>query len=202
MSEGTPRSLARKARRLSPHAAVLTSGALMLAGQALFVAILLAGGRLPALDASALLVVPLALTSIAMLWLGPVVVAQAAGQPVWLGAIAFPGAYAVWLLGTIGTDALPDSAVPTIVEGALPVFSFAGALAVVGGGRVWRRLAGVSVIAALAGALSPLVPDASVIVLVGLVAAVGLLVLVSPRARLPRASTAADATMRPPSGGT
>ncbi len=107
MSEGTPARLSRKVRRLSPRIAVLTGGALMLAGQALFAVMLLAGGGLPALDASGLLVVPVILIGIALLWLGPVVVALAAGQPVWLGAIALPGAYAVWLLAAIGTVALP-----------------------------------------------------------------------------------------------
>lgn len=202
MSEGTPARLSLKVRRLSPRTAVLCGGALMLAGQALFAVMLLAGGGLPARDASGLLVVPVILTGIALLWLGPVVVALAAGQPVWLGAIALPGAYTVWLLATIGTVALPDGAVLTIVEGALPVLTFGGALAIVGGGPVWPRLAGVAVIAALAGALSPLVPSASGAVLIGLVAALGFLGWVSPRARLTRASTAADTTTRPPTGGT
>lgn len=164
---------------------MLTGGALMVAGQAFFTAMLLAGAGLPALDAVALLVVPVALTGIALLWLGPVVVSVAAGQPMWLGALALPGACAVWLLGTLGTDGLPDGAVLAVVEGALPAFSFAGALAVVGGGRVWRRLAGVSVIAVLAGALSSLVPSTSGGVLVGLAAAVGFLAWVSPSARQP-----------------
>ncbi|TVR20600.1 MAG: hypothetical protein EA387_11340 [Nitriliruptor sp.] len=201
MSEGTPARLSRKVRRLSPRIAVLTGGALMLAGQALFAVMLLAGGGLPALDASGLLVVPVILIGIALLWLGPVVVALAAGQPVWLGAIALPGAYAVWLLAAIGTVALPDGAVLTIVEGALPVLTFGGALAIVGGGPVWPRLAGVAVIAALAGALGPLAPSTSGAVLIGLVAALGFLAWVSPSANLPRPSTAADRPMRPPTGG-
>ncbi|MFU8839830.1 MAG: hypothetical protein ACNA8R_03810 [Nitriliruptoraceae bacterium] len=40
------------------------------------------------------------------------------------------GADAVWPLGTLGTDALAGGAALTIVEGALPVFSFARALTV------------------------------------------------------------------------
>ncbi|MFO7962041.1 MAG: hypothetical protein R6U94_13965 [Nitriliruptoraceae bacterium] len=103
---------------------------------------------------------------------------------------------------------MPDGAVRTTVEGALLVFSVAGALAVVGGGQVWRRLAGVAVIAALAGALAPLVPSTSGAVRIGLVAALGFLAWVSPSAHLPRpsmtatSSTAADTAMsRPPSAG-
>ena len=109
---------------------------------------------------SALLVVPVTLTGIAMLW---------------LGATALPGAYAVRLPATIGTDALPDGATLTIVEGALAVFGSVDARAIVGGGRVWHRLAGVAVIATLAGALSPLASSASGAVRIGLVAAVGFL---------------------------
>ncbi len=132
MSEGTPARLSRKVRRLSPRTAVLTGGALMLAGQALFAVMLLAGGGPPALDASGLLVVPVILIGIALLW---------------------------------------------------------------------PRLAGVAVIAALAGALGPLAPSTSDAVLIGLVAALGFLAWVSPSANLPRPSTAADRPMRPPTGG-
>lgn len=77
----------------------------------------------------------------------------------------------VMLLAGGGLPALDASV--TAVESAPPVFSVSGALAIVGGGRAWRRLAGVAVIAALAGALSPLVPSASGAVLMGIVAAVG-----------------------------
>lgn len=86
----------------------------MLAGQVILAVMPLTGAGLPSLDASALRVIPVALTGIVMLWLG------------------------------------------SVVEGALPMFRVAGALAVVGGGRVWRRLAAVAVIAGLVGALSHL----------------------------------------------
>jgi hypothetical protein len=125
----------------------------------------------------------LILAGIVLLWLGPVVVAMAAGQPGWIGAIALPGGYAVWVLGTLGTSSLPDGAVLAIVEGALPVFAFAGALAVVGGGRVWYRLAGVAVIAGLVGALNYLLQGASAVVYVGLLVAFAFLAWVTPRAR-------------------
>jgi hypothetical protein len=106
----------------------------------------------------------------------------AAGQPWWIGALALPGASLVWALGTLGSDALAEGTALTAVEGALPVLSFAGALAVVGGGPVWRRLAGVAVVAVLTGAINSLVPDAGGVVYVGLVAAVGFLSWVAPRA--------------------
>lgn len=179
MSDAAPGSLARRVRTLSPRAAVLNGGALMAAGQAIFAVMLLSGAALPALDASALLVVPVLLAGIVMLWLGPVVVAVAADQPGWIGAIAFPVGCAVWIVGTLWTDSLADGVVLSVVEGTLAVFSFAGALAVVGGGRVWRRLAGVAVIAGLAGAVSYRWQGASGVVILGLVAAVGFLAWVS-----------------------
>jgi hypothetical protein len=195
MSTAASGTLARRVRRFSPRAAVLTGGALMVAGQSIFAVMLLAGAGLPSLGASALLVIPVVLTGIVLLWLGPVVVATAARQPWWVGAIALPGGYAVWVLGTLGTDALPDGAVLTVVEGALPVLSFAGALAVVGGGGVWRRLAGVAVIAGVAGALGALSPGVGGVVHLGLVAAVGFLAWVSPRDRPSGGSGPTDATV-------
>lgn len=113
MLTAAPGRLTRKVRRLSPRAAVLTGGALMVTGQAFFAVMQLAEAGLPALDAWALLVVPVVLTGIAVLWLGPVVLSVAAGQPGWIGAIALPGRYVVWLLGALGTDALTDGAVLT-----------------------------------------------------------------------------------------
>jgi hypothetical protein len=201
MSDRAPGSLARRARRLSPRAAVMIGGALMAAGQVIFTVMLLAGAGLPSLDASALLVVPVILAAIVMLWLGPVVVAMAAGQPGWIGAMALPGGYAVWIVGTLGTSSLPDGAVLTIVEGALPVFSFAGALAVVGGGRVWHRLAGMAVIAGVTGALNYLLPGASAVVYVGLLVAFAFLVWITPRTRLSRTPASPDAPARSPADG-
>lgn len=200
MSAAVPGRLARRARGLSPRAAVLTGGALMVAGQVL-VAVLLTGAGLPSLDASVLLIVPVLIAGIVMLWLGPVVVAMAAGQPGWIGAIALPGGYAVFVLGTLGTSPLSDGAVLAIVEGALSVFSFAGTLAVVGGGRVWRRLFGVAVIAGVAGALSHLFQNASVVVPIGLLMAIGFLAWIAPRTRLSDTSLSPDATPSPPPDG-
>jgi hypothetical protein len=75
MVNAAPGRLGRRARGFSPRAAVLTGGALMVAGQVIFAVMLLAGAGLPVLDASALLVVPVILAGIGMLWLGPVVAA-------------------------------------------------------------------------------------------------------------------------------
>jgi hypothetical protein len=196
-SSAESRRLSRSVQSLSPRAAVLTGGALMVAGQLILVALLLAGAALPRLDASALVVVPSLLAAIVLLWLGPVVVAVAASQPGWIGALAFPGGCAVWAVGTLMTDALADGGVLAAVEGALPVFSFAGALAVVGGGRVWRRLTAVAVVAGLSGATSFLLDGVSGVARVGLVVAVGLLAWMSPGTRPPRTSVAAHATAGP-----
>ncbi len=87
-----------------------------------------------------------------------------------------------------GPLALADGTVLAIIEGALPVFSLTGALAAVGGGRVWRRLAGVAVIATLAGTLALLLPGTLGMVLIGLVVAIGFLAWVSPQARPPSTS--------------
>ena len=200
MVSAAPGRLARRARRLSPRASVLTGGALMAAGQLVFTVVLFAGDGLPSLDASALLVVPVILAGIVMLWLGPVVVAMAAGQPAWIGAIALPGGYAVWVLGALGASSLPDSAVLAIVEGGLPVFAFAGALAVVGGGRVWYRLAGVVVIAGLAGALNHLLQGPSAVVYLGLLVAFAFLAWVTPRTRRSSAPASLETTARSPDG--
>ena len=183
MVSAEPGRLARRARRLSPRAAVVTGGVLMVAGQVVLAVLLFAGDGLPSIDASALLVLPVILAGIVLLWLGPVVVAMAAGQPAWIGAIALPGGYAVWVLGTLGASSLPDGAVLALVEGGLPVFAFAGALAVVGGGRVWHRLAGVAVIAGLAGALNHLLQGASASVYLGLLVAFAFLAWGTPRTR-------------------
>jgi hypothetical protein len=179
MVEATLRGLARRVRSLTPRAAVLAGGVLMVVGQVILVIMLLAGAPMPSLDVTGLLVGPVLLAGIALLWLGPVVVAMAGGQPAWIGAIAFPAGFAVWALGTVLAEGLSDSVALSVVEGALPVFSFAGALAVVGGGRVWPRLAGVAVIAGLWGAIS--YPLEAVVgrVIVGLTAAVAFLVWVS-----------------------
>ena len=190
MANAAPRGLARRVRPLSPRAAVLTGGALMVAGQVIFVVLLLAGAALPQLDSSALVVIPVLLTGIVVLWLGPVVVALAAGQPGWIGALVFLGGCAVWGVGTFMAGSLSDGAMLTAVDAALPVFSFAGSLAVVGGGRVWRRLAGVAVIAALSGASSYGLEGVSGVVYVGLLVAIGYLAWISPRTRQPETSTA------------
>jgi hypothetical protein len=181
MVEATPRGLARRVRSLTPRAAVLTGGVLMVVGQVILVIMLLAGAPMPSLDVTGLLVGPVLLAGIALLWLGPVVVAVAGGQPAWVGALAFPAGFAVWAVGTVLTQGLADGVTLSVVEGALPVFSFAGALAAVGGGRVWPRLAGVAVIAGLWGAIS--YPLEAVVgrVIVGLTAAVAFLVWVSLR---------------------
>jgi hypothetical protein len=200
MSDG-PRGPARTVRHLSLRAAVSTGGALMVAGQLILVLVLSAGAGLPALDGSALLALPAALAGVVMLWIGPVVVSVAAGRSGWLGAVAFPGGCLLWILGTLGTDLVVDDAVLTVVEGALPVVSFAGALAVVGGGRVWLRLAGVAVIAGLTGALGYLVQDAPAVVYVGLVAAIGSLAWVAPRAHPSRTSASSDAVAGSPHDG-
>jgi hypothetical protein len=166
---------------------VVTGGALMVAGQVVLAGMLVAGDGLPPLDVSALLVVPVILGGIVLLWLGPVLVTMAAGQSAWIGAIALPGGYAVWVLGTVATSSLSEGGVLAFVDGALPVFAFAGALAVVGGGRVWYRLAGVAVIAGLAGALNHLLQGASAGVYAGLLVAFVFLAGVTPRTR--RSST-------------
>jgi hypothetical protein len=186
MVEATPRGLARQARSLTPRAAVLTGGGMMVAGQAIFAVMLLAGASLPSLDASAFLVVPVLLAGIVFLWLGPVVVAVASGQPAWAGAIAVPAGYAVWIVGTVLSDSLADGATLSAVEGALPVFAFAGALAVVGGERVWWRLSGVTTIAGLWGAISYPLQGMVGLAIVGLSLAVGFLAWVSPRTLPPR----------------
>ncbi len=198
MADAAPRRLARSVRSLSPRAAVLIGGALMVAGQLIFALMVLSGVALPSLDASAVLVVPALLTGIAMLWLGPVVVATPAGRPAWIGVIAFPCAYAVWVAGVLWAGSLPDGAVLTIVEGSLSVISFVGALAVVSAGRVWRRFVGVAVIAGLTGMASYLLRDVSGVVHVGLVMAVGFLAWMSPRARPPRPSETSDVTASSP----
>lgn len=161
MTNAAPRRLARRLRSLSPRAAVLTGGALMVAGQ----------------------------------------VALAARQPAWIDAIAFPVGCAVWLVGTLWTDSLADGAVLTVAEGTLPVFSFAGALAVVGGGLVWPRLAGVAGIAGLAGVVSYLFQGASSVVHVGLVAAIGFLAWVAPRTRPRKTPGSSETAARSPADG-
>ncbi len=201
MVDAAPGRLTRRARRLSPRAAVRTGAGLMVAGQAIFAVLPLTGAALPALDASALVVVPVILAGAVMLWFGPVVVALAAGQPGWIGAMALPGGYVVWILGTLGTISLADGAVLTVVEGALPVFSVAGALAVVGGGRVWTRLAGVAAIAGLAGALSYQFQAPPPVTYLGVVVAFGFLVWVAPHTRPTRTSASPDATASLPPGG-
>jgi hypothetical protein len=50
MAEATARGLTRHARSWTPRAAVLTGGALMVAGQAILVIMLLAGAPMPSLD--------------------------------------------------------------------------------------------------------------------------------------------------------
>lgn len=122
-------------------------------------------------------------------------------QPAWIGAIAFPVGCAVWLVGTLWTDSLADGAVLTVAEGTLPVFSFAGALAVVGGGLVWPRLAGVAGIAGLAGVVSYLFQGASSVVHVGLVAAIGFLAWVAPRTRPRKTPGSSETAARSPADG-
>ena len=141
------------------------------------------------------------LAGIVMLWLGPVVVAMAAGQPGWIGAIALPGGYAVWVLGTLGASSLPDGAVLAIAEGGLPVFAFAGALAVVGGGRVWYRLAGVAVIAGVAGVLNHLLQGPSAVVYLGLLVAFAFLAWVTPRTRPASTPASREVTAGAPDDG-
>jgi hypothetical protein len=198
MGTSAPGRLARRSRRLSPRAAMLTGGALMVAGQVIFTVMALTAVGLPSLDTSGLLVALLGLIGVVLLWLGPVVVAMAAGQPGWIGAIALPGGYAVWILGTVGASSLADGAVLTAVESALPVLSFAGALAVVSGGRVCHRLAGVTVIAGLAGAFGFRSQGASAAASVGLLAAFGFLAWVAPRSR-PSTSASPASTASAPS---
>jgi hypothetical protein len=185
MAEATPRGVTGRARSLTPRGAVLTGGGLMVAGLAIFAVMLLAGASLPSLDATGLLVVMVVLAGLALLWMGPVVVAVAGGQPAWVGAIAFPVGYAVVLVGTVLAGSFTDGVTLAVVEVALPVFGYAGALAVVGGGRVWRRLAGVAVIAGLWGAIGYPLQGVVGLGLVGLSVAVGFLAWVAPRARPP-----------------
>jgi hypothetical protein len=201
MVSAAPGRLARRARRLSPRAAVVTGGALMVAGQVVLAVMLFVGDGLPSLDASALLVLPVILAGIVLLWLGPVVVAMAADQPAWIGAIALPGGYAAWVLGTLGASSLPDGAVLAIAEGGLPVFAFAGALAVVGGGRVWYRLAGVAVIAGLAGALNHALQGSSAVVYLGLLVAFAFLAWVTPRTRPSSTPASREVTAGAPDDG-
>ena len=188
------RGLVGRVRRLSPRAAVVTGGSLMVAGQVIVVGLLLTGAALPQRDGSAAVVVPWLLLGVVVLGLGPVVVAVAAGQPGWVGALAFLGGGAVWVVGTFMTDALQDGVMLGAVDGALPVVSFVGSLAVVGAGRVWHRLAGVAVIAALSGAASSVLEGVSGVVYVGLLVAIGYLVWIAPPTRRPEASIAETGT--------
>jgi len=166
-------------RRLSPRAGVLFGGALMVLGQ-LVAGAWFAGQGLPATDTSALLAVPVALLGLGLLWAGPLVVARTARRSLWLGAVAFPAAFAFWVAVTFALEPLVGGSTLAAADAALPVLSFGGALALLAAGPASRRLAGTAVTVALAGVVGGLFPDVGGVVLVGLVVVVAGLAWVSP----------------------
>ena len=174
-------------RRLSPRAGVLAGGALMALGQ-LVAGAWFAGEGLPASDASVLLALPVALLGLGLLWAGPLVVAWTAARALWLGAVAFPAAFAAWVAVTFASDPLLSGAMLAAADAALPVLAFGGALALLAAGPASWRIGGTAIIALLAGIVGALLPEVGVIALVGLVVVVALLAWVSPGASTSRAS--------------